>query len=78
MKTPQELRSLRVATEIPAIMLAHKAGITRARLSYIEHGHVQPSEDEMLRLESALERLIRVNTVAREFVAYELAAKVGR
>ena len=54
MTTPHELRSKRVAAEIPATLLATKAKVNRSRLSGIERGYVQATEDELQRLSAAL------------------------
>jgi predicted transcriptional regulator len=54
----KDLRSKRVAAEIPASLLAAKAGVNRSRLSNLERGYAQPTDAEILRLSSALEQLI--------------------
>jgi transcriptional regulator with XRE-family HTH domain len=56
--TVNELRSKRVAAEIPATLLAAKAGVNRSRLSNLERGYAQPTEEELQRLTNALEQLI--------------------
>ena len=56
--TVKDLRSKRVAAEIPATLLAAKAQLNRSRLSNLERGYAQPTEEELQRLTSALERLI--------------------
>jgi predicted transcriptional regulator len=66
MMTPHELRSKRVAAEIAATVLATKAKVNRSRLSNIECGHVQPNENELQRLNRALERLIKARTAIRK------------
>jgi predicted transcriptional regulator len=64
------LRSKRLSEEISAHLLARKAGVERARLSFIECGHVQATEDELRRLSAALDDLIaakhKVQQVAKE------------
>jgi len=61
-----ELRSKRIAHEIPAIRLAAKAGINRCRLSSLECGHLQPSGSELRQLEVALRQLIEAKSAIRE------------
>lgn len=69
MTTPHELRSKRVAAEIPATVLAAKARVNRARLSGIERGYVQPSQEELQRLHESLEQLIRDKAVIQRAAA---------
>jgi transcriptional regulator with XRE-family HTH domain len=68
----QAIRSQRVAAEIPAILLARHAGIDRSRLSLIERGHVQATNEELRRLDSALNLLIAARLRVRE-----VAERVG-
>jgi predicted transcriptional regulator len=72
MKTPSELRSKRLTANISTTRLAAHARINRSRLSQIEHGHIRPTEAEMLRMERGIDELIR----AREAVE-EIGAAVG-
>jgi transcriptional regulator with XRE-family HTH domain len=72
MTTPKELRSKRAAAEIPATILAIRAKINRSRLSGIERGYVQPSQDELQRLSAALDQLI-----AAKSLIDKVAASVG-
>jgi len=69
MNTTQTLRSARVAAEIPASLLAARAKVNRTRLSHIEHGYVQPTEDELRRLSQALEQLIQAKAVVQNAAA---------
>lgn len=66
MLTIKELRSHRVAAEIPATLLAAKAGINRSRLSILEHGYSQATEDEMRKLCAAFEQLLHAKAVIRK------------
>jgi transcriptional regulator with XRE-family HTH domain len=59
----KDLRSKRLAAEIPATLLAVKARVNRSRLSNLERGYAQPTEDELQRLNSALDQLIRAKSV---------------
>jgi transcriptional regulator with XRE-family HTH domain len=59
----KELRSKRVAAEIPATLLAAKARVNRSRLSNLERGYAQPTEDELQRLNTALDQLIQAKSV---------------
>jgi transcriptional regulator with XRE-family HTH domain len=67
--TVKELRSKRVAAEVPATLLAAKAGINRSRLSGIEHGYIQPTEEEMKRLHASLDQLISAKAVIPQAAA---------
>jgi len=69
MTSTKALRSKRVAAEIPATLLAAKAGVNRSRLSGIERGYVQPTEDELQRLHESLEQLIRDKAVIQQAAA---------
>jgi transcriptional regulator with XRE-family HTH domain len=64
--TITELRSKRIASEIPAIRVARQANIDRTRLSFIENGHVTPTEDELRQIETALGLLIQAKNAVRE------------
>ena len=57
------LRIKRIAAEIPASLLAAKAGVNRSRLSNLERGYIKPTDDELQRLTSALEQLIDAKAV---------------
>ena len=56
--TVQALRAERIAAEIPATLLAAKAKVNRSRLSNLERGYAQATEEELQRLTSALDQLI--------------------
>lgn len=56
--TVQVLRSERIAAEISATLLAAKARVNRSRLSSLERGYAQATEEELQRLTKALEQLI--------------------
>ena len=64
--TVKELRSKRRATEIPAIVLAAKAHINRSRLSGIECGRFEPTQDELERLSIALEQLVQAKLLIQQ------------
>jgi transcriptional regulator with XRE-family HTH domain len=72
MTSASKLRSNRVIAEISATLLAAKARVNRCRLSNIERGYVQPTEEELQRLTVALEDLIRAKSVVDR-----VAASVG-
>lgn len=65
----KELRSKRVAAEIPATLLAAKAKINRSRLSGIERGYVEATPNELQRLAAALEELIHAKAVIAQTAA---------
>jgi transcriptional regulator with XRE-family HTH domain len=69
MTSASKLRSKRVAAEISATLLAAKAGVNRSRLSNLERGYVQPTEEELQRLTCALEQLIDVKTAVEKMAA---------
>ena len=66
MMTIQQIRSQRIAAEVPAIALATKARVNRAKLSAFERGHFQPTDDELERLTTALRELIQARETVRE------------
>jgi predicted transcriptional regulator len=72
MTTPKEIRSKRAAAEIPATLLALKANVNRSRLSGIERGYVKPRAEELQRLQTALEELIKAKSIVDS-----VAASVG-
>ena len=65
-----QLRQRRVAARIPGQILCNKVGISRGRLSDIEREYVQPRQEELARLNGALDELIaareKVVAVAEE------------
>jgi predicted transcriptional regulator len=63
MTTAKELRSKRKAAEIPATLLAARAKVNRSRLSGIERGYVQPTEEELQCLTAALDELIQAKSI---------------
>jgi hypothetical protein len=56
--TIREFRAKRLAAGIPAIAVAARAKKNRSWLSGVECGHLQPTEEELICLQSALEQLI--------------------
>lgn len=70
--TLKEIRSKRIAAEIPPTLLAAKAKVNRSRLSNLEREYSQPTEEELQRLRAALNDLVHAkSTVDR------VAASVG-
>jgi transcriptional regulator with XRE-family HTH domain len=63
--TIKEFRAKRINAEISAVTVAKKANIDRARLSFFENGHVEPTEDELRRLVAALNLLIEAKSAIR-------------
>lgn len=65
-----ELRKRRALVGISGQVLCARAGISRSRLTEIERGYFTPREDELRRLNRALDKLIaarrRVEAVALE------------
>ena len=68
----KRIRAKRIVEEISGALLARKAGIERTRLSFLECGHIRPTEHETKRLGVALDQLI-----AAKRQVQELAASVG-
>jgi hypothetical protein len=66
------IRSKRLAAGIAAIALAKRARISRVRLSYLENAHLEPSNDELSRLDTALAELIEAKQRVQQ-----LAAELG-
>jgi transcriptional regulator with XRE-family HTH domain len=48
-----------MSSDITATLVAMKANLNRSRLSAIEHGYIQPTDEEMERLQKALDHLIQ-------------------
>jgi transcriptional regulator with XRE-family HTH domain len=65
----KELRSKRIAAEIPATLLAAKAKVNRSRLSNIERGYAQPTSEEVQRLTCAFEELIDAKSAVEKTAA---------
>jgi transcriptional regulator with XRE-family HTH domain len=64
--TIKEFRAKRITEEISAVTVAKKANVDRSRLSLIETGHRDPTEDEMRRLAAALNFLLEAKAVVRK------------
>ena len=58
-----------MAAEIPATLLAAKAGVNRSRLSNLERGYAQPTQEELERLHASLEDLVRAKAVIQQAAA---------
>ena len=54
----RELKQKRITAGIPGRVLCPRARISPARLSEIERGYIQPSPEELLRIQNALDQLI--------------------
>ena len=67
-----EIMQRRKQSGLAGFLVCRKSGICRSRLSAIERGYVQPTADEVRRIESAITGL----TLAREHIA-KTAAEVG-
>ena len=65
-----QLRQRRLANNIPGLVVCSRAGVSRTRLSDIEREYVQPRQEELARLNGALDELIaarrKVEAVAAE------------
>jgi transcriptional regulator with XRE-family HTH domain len=63
------LKAKRAAAGIAGNILCKKLGMARSRLSDIERGYVTPSDEELARVDVALEDLIRAQSVLRQTAA---------
>lgn len=72
MTTATTLRVKRTTAGIPGIILSKKIGMARSRLSDIERGHTTASQNELARIDEALEELIRVKDAV-----HDLASTLG-
>ena len=63
--TAQELKAKRITNGIPARLIAPRANLSGSRLSDIERGYVSAAEDELGRINCALNELIAARTELR-------------
>lgn len=68
----KEPRSRRIAAEIPATLLAARAGLNRSRLSHLERGYAKATLEELELSETALDQLIQAKASIQQ-----TAAEVG-
>jgi transcriptional regulator with XRE-family HTH domain len=64
-----KLKAKRAAAGIAGNILCKKLGIARSRLSDIERGYVNSTEEELVRVNVALEELIRAKSVLSQTAA---------
>lgn len=62
----QTLRARRKSCDITATLVALKARVNRSRLSAIERGYIQPTDEEMERLQTALNDLIQAKAAIQK------------
>lgn len=62
-------KSKRIAAGIAGHVLCKKLGIARSRLTAIERGYVTATPEDLLRLDEALDNLIRAKTVIQQTAA---------
>ena len=62
-----DLRIRRVTARVPGRLLSSRAGIDRAKYSAIECGHLEPRDDELARIETALTELSEQRRKVKEF-----------
>ena len=67
-----DLKIKRLAAGIAGNVLCAKTGISRSRLSLIERGYLNPSAEELQRINTALDELIQAKSVIER-----VAASVG-
>lgn len=65
------IRAKRNAAGIAGSLICVKAGIPRSRLSDIERGYVTASEDEVARIDAALDELTRAKRKMAALAAAE-------
>ncbi len=58
----RQIKRKRTLASIPGALLANRARIHRSRLSEIENGHVQPTQEEVSRISAALKELVQART----------------
>ena len=66
MMPAQSLRTRRKSSDITATLVALKARVNRSRLSGIERGYIQPTDEEMERLQTALDQLIQAKAAIQK------------
>ena len=68
--TARQLKAKRNSAGVPGRLVCVRARIDRGRLSDIERGYVEPSNEELVRIEKAIDELIeakeKVERVAAE------------
>jgi hypothetical protein len=69
--TPTDIRTKRHAAGIAGSLVCVKAGIARSRLSDIERGYVVASDDEVARIDVALDELARAKRKIAALAAQE-------
>ena len=72
----RELRRKRMAAGIPGRLLCAKVGIDRSKLSDIERNYIEPSGDESIRINRAIDELIEAKEKV-ERVADEMGWPMG-
>ena len=60
------IKSKRIASGIPGDILCRKIGRSRSWLSAVERGYVSPSADELMRIDAALDTLVRAKSAMRQ------------
>jgi ribosome-binding protein aMBF1 (putative translation factor) len=63
------IKSKRIAAGIAGHVLCKKIPAHRSRLSDIERGYVTPTPEELARIDSALDELIKAKSVLRQTAA---------
>jgi hypothetical protein len=63
--TAQQIKAKRIGNEIPARLVAPRAHVSGSRLSDIERGYVSAPEDELARIDRALDELIAARAELR-------------
>ena len=55
----KQIRAMRKNLGVKAVVLARRAGVHYSRLSLIENEHIQPSKEQLERIEGALCELVK-------------------
>jgi predicted transcriptional regulator len=58
--TASDIRTKRLTAGITSTLLARRAEVDRSKLSHIERGYLEPSPEELRKLERALNELVRM------------------
>jgi transcriptional regulator with XRE-family HTH domain len=64
-----DLKAKRLAAGISGSVLCVKIGLSRSRLSLIERGYLIPAPEEVARINTALDQLIRLKVVIEQLEA---------
>ena len=76
MSTGQLLRDRRIHARLTGLMVSGRSGVSRSRLSDIERGYIMPREEEVERVNAAIDSLAEARR-AMERTATEVGWPAG-